>query len=360
MHQETNIFGHRFPVILDTETDNLDAKYDPDVRLNLVGLLFVEDYGVYKKDSFHHYTKEEFRKVNDSIGDDVTYIIHNASFDVPVLRCRGINLKHYFCTMVAAHSWDTSLESYSLDSLTGEKLDLHQCLDEAGYDVSDKESVYAWYGKGDAEVDEHFVRYLFGDLAATRTLYLSQLDSFTTDALALGCLLQINIPYIERIIELESGVQIDTTKLGEVEANLSRIQAEARERIDKFIVQVPGDTKKYKGGRYTCNGETVYDHCQLIEFNPNSGDHVAYALTKLYNWQPTVMSEKTGKPSTKTEVLEALPYPLVECLLEWQKATKLLQFVPAIESRLDKDNVLRASYNQTATRTTRLSCSQPL
>ena len=354
-----NIFGHEYPVVLDTETDDLTAKYDSEVRLNLVGLLFLCDIDEYKKGSYHYFTTDEFRVVHSKLDSVVTWVIHNASFDVPVLRIRGMNLSNYYCTMVGAHSWDTALDSYSLDELTGEKIDLAAELDKAGYDVTNKEDVYAWYGKGDSFVDELFVRYLAADVNAVHVLYNAQLASFATDTRATHCLLKINQPYIERIIELESGVLIDTSRLDEVELNLSNIQREAKERIDQFIVQVPGDTKEYKNGVYKSNGTVTYNHCQLVDFNPGSSDHVTYALTKLYNWKPTVLSDKTGKPSTKTEVLEALAYPLVECLLEYQKATKLLQFAPAIASRLDTQNVLRPSYNQTATRTTRLSCSQP-
>lgn len=65
---------------------------------------------------------------------------------------------------------------------------------------------------------------------------------------------------------------------------------------------------------------------------------------------------KAGQPSTSSEVLEALDYPLCEHLLEYGKATKLQSFVGSLK---ECDGWIRPSYNQCATRTTRLSSSSP-
>ena len=120
----TQVFGHEYPVMLDTETDNLEAKHDSSVRLNLVGLKFLRDYGDFKAGQHYTFTEQEFRETHKALDSVVTWVIHNASFDVPVLRVRGIKLTNYFCTMVASHTFNPSLESYSLGELTGMKMNM--------------------------------------------------------------------------------------------------------------------------------------------------------------------------------------------------------------------------------------------
>lgn len=359
-----NVFKHEIPIVCDIESDDLTAKFDPKCRIYLVGFKFLAHWKTYAKGDTLCLSLNDARVlIADILSDPTTYLIfHNASFDVPAFRCHGVPIPYsrYFCTMVAAHSWlPASSQDNSLDALTGTKVNLRKSLAALGYvtDGVPKGHEYSWYGQAD-DIDQLFEYYLEGDLSSTETLYTKLEKDYATDSEALNCLLSINIPYIECIIELEQGVMIDAQRLDVVGTKLIELRDEAKKEIDKQFYAVPGETKLQSGGQRNYLGETIYNHCLLTPFNPDSNDQVVYALTSLYGWVPTDMSEVTGKPSARAEVLEELPYPLVEHILRYQKMSKLASFIPGIKSRLD-GNVLRSSYNQCATRTTRLSASQP-
>lgn len=359
-----NTFTHVVPVICDIETDDLTAKYDPDCRIYLIGFQFMEHWGTFAKGDVLTLSFEDGAKFIATLMTDpnTCLVFHNASFDVAALRCHGVDIPYgrYFCTMVAAHTWlPASSEENSLDALTGTKVNLRAGLKALGYTVDGvpKGDEYSWYGQGD-DIDNLFCHYLKGDVSSTASLYAKLERLFATDLPALHCLLTVNIPYIECILELEQGVMIDTDRLDVVGLRLIELRDEAKAEIDKTILFVPGDTKEYKNGALNRLGVTTYNHCILIPFNPDSNDQVVWALTTLYGWVPTEMSDKTGKPSAKEEVLEELPYALVTHIIKYQKMSKLASFIPGIRKRLD-GTVLRPSYNQCATRTTRLSASQP-
>ncbi|AGY46481.1 DNA polymerase [Cyanophage PP] len=362
-----NIFGHTVPVVLDIESDDLSAQYDPDCRVYLVGLQFLANYGLYAKgDTFYGSLDEMMPSLLSLANDtDVTFVIHNASFDVPALRLRGIPIKRYFCTQVAAHTWHPkSSEENSLDSLTGMKLDLRTELEVYRPDLKGKPKGYEYRlyddksHRGWSTVNDIFHSYLVSDLQATAKLYTTLEDNFSSDERALRCLLDINQPYVELIIEFEQGSWVDVDRVDEVQSKLQTLRDAAWSEITTHIRYDITQVKNYKNGYKKYNGVVTYDHCPLVDFNPGSSDQVAAALTYLYDWEPTKLSDKTGKPSTSSEVLEELNYPLVSSLVKYQKMTKLMQFVPQIQANLD-GNILRPSYNQSATRTTRLSSSQP-
>jgi hypothetical protein len=60
---------------------------------------------------------------------------------------------------------------------------------------------------------------------------------------------------------------------------------------------------------------------KLVEFNPNSGDHIANRFQTLYGWQPVVKTE-TGLPKVDEEILSELEYPGVKDLLEYMVVAK--------------------------------------
>jgi DNA polymerase I-like protein with 3'-5' exonuclease and polymerase domains len=338
-------------LIIDIESDNLRVKYDVNERVYLVGILN------YTTGEYHKFTDmTELR--NFLAGVDSLLVFHNAAFDVPSLRLRGIPINNYYCTMVGSHTLNPeSSEYHSLGSLQPEvKRSLRDILVEYGYDMTKvpKGDEYTWYGR-DPQIDTLVEYYLRKDLGATAKEYTRQQLEYSNLPLLNKVLWTINIPYIERVISMEEGTRItyDTT--------IPDVLSEAADRSMKAIVSIAGYIRNpdiLVGGRVpfpNAGYKTHGNSCKLEMFNPNSNQQVATKLKELYQWEPTLMT-KGGQPSTSSEVLEALDYPLCEHLLEYSKATKLVSFCGALR---DCGGWIRPSYNQCATRTTRLSSSNP-
>jgi len=338
--------------LCDIESDDLTVKYSPHKRVYLIGLLdnLTNEHHLFR-------TTQDLSTFLFSRGKP--FVFHNASFDVPSLRVRDVTVDNYYCTMVGSHTFHPeSSEYHSLGALQPQvKKSLRELLVEAGYDMKKvpKGEEYSWYGRtNDLQLDQLIEGYLLRDLQATQLEYNRQRQEYSTLPLLNKALWEINIPYIERIISMEQGTQItyDTT--------VADILSEATERSMKAIITTAGYIRNptiLAAGRVPfprAGYKTHGNSCPLELFNPNSHTQVAAKLTELYGWEPTTLT-KNGAPSTSSEVLEALDYPLCEHLLEYSKSTKLMSFCGALE---ECGGWIRPSYNQCATRTTRLSASQ--
>ena len=96
------------------------------------------------------------------------------------------------------------------------------------------------------------------------------------------------------------------------------------------------------------------------EFNPNSPAHLSEILFNKLGL-PTGKKTKTGY-STDVEVLEKLlPYhPIVGKILEYRKLSKLSStYVTGLKKCIQPDGRVRSTFNQTETRTGRISSTEP-
>lgn len=351
-----NLFGHDPDkvYVVDIESDDLTVTHDLDARVYLIGVTHLVTRTTMLYRSVQEWLDDDTRCTG--YDDDNVHVFHNASFDVSALRLRGVPLTNYFCTMVASHTFNPgSSDEHSLAALRPEtKVKLRELLIDAGYAFKGvkKGAEYSWYGKGDIVVDGTVEVYLYHDLAATCDLYLELLEKFEADSLALNVLLTVNIPYIECILSLQAGtaVEYDASLAESLQATADHALAEACAVVGwmRGAIVIQNTKSGMRAG--------VGHHCKIEPFNPNSHKQVASELIRLYGWEPTVLTD-AGAPSTSTEVLEVLDYPLVEHLLNNSKATKLLSFCNNIKEY--DGSYMYPSYNQCATRTTRLSCSGP-
>ena len=314
-----NIFEHDpdNTWIVDYECDSLAARYDPDVRVYLTGIMNVAT-GEY----------EIHQGLHVPTG---TLVFHNAAFDLSVLRTRGYDVTDIFCTMVASHTLrPASAEEHSLDALTGNKMDLRAAL-SAYVDLSKvrKGDEYTLYGHS-SEIDQVFCEYLHRDLECTRNLYLRLAEEYATvreDTLSL--LLNTNIPYVRLIVDMQQGIRMDYQP--EVEQQLHLAQTQAIAEIHS-VVYALGDATVYPANRviHTKGPKSNGPFCKLTPFNPGSSKQVATVLKSLYGWVPDTFTAK-GAACVSTEVMEKLDYPLVTSLLDYSKASKLLTFCETLK-----------------------------
>lgn len=340
-----NIFGHDIENtwIVDYESDDLSARYNPDVRVYLTGMMNVAT-GEY---TLH----EGFTTCSG------TLVFHNAAFDVSLLRARGVHTDtmDIFCTMIASHTLrPASAEEHSLSALTGNKMDLRAALAEH-VDLSKmrKGDEYRLYGHSDA-VNALFHKYLHADLECTRQLYLRLAEEYKQVRPELvRLLMDVNMPYLRCILDMQQGINVQYSS--EVEQTLTANRDNALAEIHGIVWAIGDETiHPAKRVTYTRGPKSDGPFCKLTPFNPGSSQQVVKVLQGLYGWTPNKTTTK-GAPCVSTEVLEKLDYPIVASLLDYSKASKLLTFCEALRD----SPVVYPSYNQCSTRTTRLSCSGP-
>lgn len=301
----------------------------------------------------------------------IKFVFHNAKFDVSVLRKHGIDIQPgtYEDTQVLSWVWDPSEGRYGLD----------ECCSR--YGIPGKfDKPESW-----SEWDEYMAEYCKQDAVSTINLFHKVRNLLETDTKALSLYENIELPYIECIMEFEAtGFLVDIDKLNSMIQDLEMQAWRLKEEIVSYYPAVPShlivrnnhyvpyrpkSTVRYKKGVYNKIVKEWSEvvkvphgaHSKLVEFNVNSRAHLSYVLYQLYGIESDKKT-KTGKPQTNAEELEKIDgdYPLVKKYLEYAKLHKLLSsFLYKFDQLKDEDNVVRASFNQTGTVTGRLSSSNP-
>jgi DNA polymerase I-like protein with 3'-5' exonuclease and polymerase domains len=381
---------------LDIESASLDARRDPDVRLWCVS--FVEQVGRdYLAQTFTSITETK-EHVESLLRDkSVTFIIFNASFDVAVLRVRGINVPpgRYICSRLMGYINDTqdfnSLEHVASTQLFQSKHDIKSLIAERT-SVTKKSDVFTYDYDSDPEAFTLLKSYCEQD-ARLALLWFNQLhgNKYVLDIEMENVFFELELPYVEVIMEMEAtGVFIDPQVLEELKPILDQEISSAQSSIlDELSLlpaklswdsstksYVPEETLYIKGvssnklnteryyqdsdGSVICSEPSkVYSHCKLSSYNPNS-NHLPWVLMCM-GWKPEKLSKKTGEPTTDFKVISSIEskYPFLKTSRHLAEVTKIKTTFADKISELTisgKLPILTSNYNQCETITTRLSC----
>ncbi len=324
----------RFRVI-DTETRDLSAVYDPDVPLHYTGVvdLHTGEYAIY--DGLPPYD------------ESAIYVVHNAPFDIPVLRLRGFPIRpdQVFDTQVMAYEWDSTQDGYSLDAQAGAlgqpKLDIRQRLIDDGFLPAD-----ALPGREYWHKTEQLAEYLVQDLLSTCVVLAHYLELYSSDEQGWYYLNSLAMPYLEVVMEMQSGLFIDTSKLDEVQAQLEELETQRKAAVESLL---PDEVEVWRKRK----GEAVL----VTEKAAIKDAHIAVVLQQDSVELPV---SKTGRPKMDKDTLGDISHPLVSALLEYREVSKLTStFVSGIRSATNTAGVLRPHYCLTCTATGRLSSSSP-
>ena len=305
--------------------------------------------------------------------ENLVPVFHNASFDVSILRAYGIEVPKYHDTMIMSYAMRTS-GPHSLASW-GERLEVPKLLTpkwlkpvkKGGKTLvtalesytDEMKTVTEEYCVQDTKTTWELLKFMERKMdEATYQTYLLDL-AYSTIILDMEC----TGVYIDRksLLSLKENFcsQLESMLI-EIANNTHKVEVKPlcykREQPDKehlFIEKKPRTDGK-EGDEY------FYKH--YVEFNPNSGDHVAQLLME-QGWQPKQLSSKTGKPVVDKFILEELApkYVLAELLTKYNKLEKLVStyLTPFYEDYIDSHNIIRPSFNQCVTVTGRLSSSRP-
>ena len=134
----------------------------------------------------------------------------------------------------------------------------------------------------------------------------------------------------EKLYAELSGLRID------IEKNLATL-FEPWEIHTEFIPKVNNKTRGYVKGE-------PFTKVKVVEFNPNSRQHIAYCLTKKYQWKPTEFTP-SGEPKIDETVLSGLPYEEAQTLAKFfliqKRIAQLAEGSQAWLKNVDKDGRLR-------------------
>ena len=346
-------------VAIDTETTE-SALTSNDFELHCISVAWKDDCAFQTRT---YRTAEEFLK--DWSHGANTWIMHNSKFDRRVLSVCGIELPRWE---------DTMLLSYDIKSGA-----------QTPKGAKSPHSLQAWgirlgYPKGDhddfTQYSEEMRQYCEQDARLCYEIYEYLTD--ICDELTWNYYQYIEKPFQDVIMQMEAnGYLIDVAKLEEarqeLQAKCDTLLETMRDQVGQLV---PGSGVKYKKPHpekvesgelvFVKEEEGVYHYRKLQPFNPNSVDHKAYAIEKVFG---ATLPNKTesSKPATGNDDIKPLDDcgrtelgKFIENLMEYTDQAKLLgTFVEGMLNNLHRDGRVRANYNQAVTRTGRLSSSNP-
>jgi DNA polymerase I-like protein with 3'-5' exonuclease and polymerase domains len=344
-------------IALDFETDGLDV-----VR----GKGKVHCYSLCNDEiqETHQWDEEGKKRLLSLIKEGYIFVCHSAQFDISVVNqflCKSNPLTHenFRCTMVLQHLINPQLTSYSLDSLTGTKIDYGKLM----------QSVGLWDGKNKGELfripfNEYMARYNLQDVVSTWELWGSLQPHLEKDAKLRKSYEEISNPFVEVVMSMHNGMYVDSLKMLDLSESLMR---EIRDQTEEFIKDYPVIAKLSWDSinkAWKVNGKKGV---------PNLGSPAdVTSLLISHGWVPTEFKRDTGRPVTDKATLVRL-YSSKETP---QKLKELARRIAEIKSLTGIDNqcqtvlkiltygsgrgrMLYAGWHQTGTKTHRLSSSNP-
>jgi len=414
-----------FPyVALDIEAQSLMTRIDANVPIWCVSLSWYQDYdGFLTNDSSfsiiskcYQWSTDVAYLLNMMIENGVIFVIHNATYDVPSLRLKGVKLYPgtYVDTLLLGYLMQPDgLKNYSLEKwgerLGIEKLDYRQSLIDAGYlDVkTPKGKEYA------IPFNPIMEEYATRDTEVTLTLwsYLNQ-ESFKDEEL-FNAYYMIELPYQEVIIQMEmNGAPVDRDILKRLQEEVSQEITTLEKELTSLVHFAPDcvwkwneetnrdeyfgktvtfsayvwdeDRKHFYKRNLTHLGKAtspkqrqtdplkqsdhykyIWEHCVLEDFEPKA-THVAWYLMK-EGWKPGKKEfTKEGKPCTSADVLKKVnlggvkPQRVVEVCVKLNNLQKLLgTYIEPLLASSENDGRVHCNFLQCNTLTTRLSSSNP-
>lgn len=168
--------------------------------------------------------------------------------------------------------------------------------------------------------NEEMQKYCEQDVAVTADLYAKFLSKAPSDA---AVELEHQVAMIVARQE-RHGFQFDTVGAralaGRLYARRSELGALLADAFPPWEVHTPFTPKRDNRTRGYVAGVTI-DKVEVVEFNPNSRDHIALKLTEKYGWRPQKFTQE-GKPQVDETILEGLPYEEAKWLSEYLMLTK--------------------------------------
>jgi DNA polymerase I len=356
-------------IALDIEVGSLEARHDSSIVFYCAALYSDEFRTVCT-------TLEELSTaVSDLLQQGYKFIVHNAAFDIACLRIRGIDIPagSYVCTQVMHYCHNTD-DNHGLDYLAekylGErKQDIKTKLIELGIlnKKSKKADVFNFDYLENEEAYNILCSYCLQDAKITYGLYHKLVATLSPNELEVFN--KLELPYIEVIMQMNTtGMYFDREKLSVLRDAVQVEIDELTEKVNTHVGLLPASVS-WDGSKYVPfvkeyaekNQHRLFNYCPIDWLNPGS-NQLPYYLMERCGWKPTEVSKIDGQPVLDKQAVAKIKdkFPILETTSKLQERKKLQSsFVQNLLDRTENSPVVFASYNQTRTKTTRLSASDP-
>lgn len=266
---------------------------------------------------------------------------HNIVFDAKAMYKAGLTggilAPQYYDTMVAAHLLDENGDK-GLKALAKQVLG----EDETMTYIEARRKGYS---------HERFYQYAVNDAAWTWRLAQIMMHRIKEEGLA-PLMNGIEMPFLKCVMEIEmNGLLVDQKKAERLRLELAETGTQLEIKLLDII-----------GAKYSL--QTTFPDMKMVvksDINLGSPNQIRQILFQDLGLPATEKTE-TGALSTGVKVLETLKgqHPFVDTLLEYRVVQKLRSaFFEPLSSFIDSDGRVRSHYNDTGTKTGRLSSSSP-
>ena len=303
------------------------------------------------------FIKEQFERCNRN---DMKYILHNAKFDMHVLKHMvGVKILPY---------WDTMIAGYLLNENEPHGLKVLYQKYVVGSDEEKKVASFNSLFKGiEFNKIPPDVGYMYAAFDPIMTYELYKFQEQYLDIKGKYCkskglervaevFRNIEMPLIEVVFEMEcTGVLIDTKLASELKATYTAYMNRAEDKFKQEIDKLEDDirrlqvTEPVKFNKLVTNGK--------LDVNIGSSHQLAilfYDVLKLKS------PDKKAPRGTGEQIITHFKHPIVDAILEYRAMSKLLTtYIDAIPGHIKSTGRLHANFNQYGAKTGRFSSTDP-
>ena len=230
---------------------------------------------------------------------------HSAQFDVASISAHsgiGITPDQYRCTQMLAHSINPQLNSYSLDALTGTKMNYADEMIKAGMfsrtlktkELSSEEKARLFALPFNYVMEA----YNLQDTKSTWELREKLLPHLEKDARLAKGYYEIQNPFVEVVMSMHNGMFVDANAMSSL---VEDITGDINSNYEAFLTKHPAIPKlswKKDIKSWVPTGE-------LSEPNLGSPNDVT-SLLYMAGWNPKEFNKDTGRPLTDKATLQSL------------------------------------------------------
>jgi len=293
-------------------------------------------------------------------------VFHNAAFDLSHFDLLGIEVPR-------ERVQDTMLMSYLLDPSKGEN-----SLEYWGAELLCPKGSIVWKTfladprtRLQKAHDPELIKYALQDIRVTETLWHHLVPLFRERCEENPKFREMyfaELKYMQFLIQCRhNGYQVDLGKLPEAKARIEGLLDEVKGKLSSppreiaYVKQPADNRQKHKNalGQYE-----PHLFCTYPETNWNSGAHKMHQLKRV-GWYSTGQTAK-GNEACASDSLEPFIHEqtprgeLCRMLNDYQTLNKLLStYLSPISEKSTAEGILRGNFNQCATKTKRLSSSDP-